>query len=447
MILITTAIWAGVFLPRVTPLVFGMAAIAIGAVFGPEYFSIKAGPLPATVDRVLWIVLFGLVIRDRFRQTNGQLFSFSPIDFVLLTFVCVLMYSTFTHDWRRSENLPLGRLLFFQLIPISFFWIGRHTRFTERDLKKFAWVAVGFGIYLAFTGLAEKLGLHGLVFPQYIVHNENIEFFGRARGPFINPVGNGLVLLFCLSCCCLIWKEASQATRSFVLAVAGLMVLGIACTMTRSVWLALVLSAGVTVWFCFPVAARGLLITSGAVAAVVVVFVLTPYLNNFKRDEYVSQSDMQESLSIRPMLFAVAYEMGKENPMWGHGYGQYKKVSAKYHRTGSWDQPLQSVRPYLQHNIFLAYFAELGLIGLALAVGIFGCFLQQSFRLAACEKLKSPHRIFCLISMMFTLNMVVNGMFHDVSLIVVVGSLYFYVNGLTYSIADKVLEESASSEA
>ncbi len=440
--ILTAAIWGAVFLPRVTPLIFGIGVIVVGSIFGAEFFNTKVGPLPVTLDRLMWGVLCGVIIVGRLKMRNGQALQLSPIDLFIVCFALVVIVSTFTHDWTRKGNLPMGRLLFFQLIPLSFFWIGRYTKFTERDLFYFGIIGALFGLYLAVTGIFEKFGMQSLVFPNYIITDQNIEFFGRARGPFINPVGNGIVQIFCISCCCLLWKKSNQATRLVLIGLIGILVAGVFCTMTRSVWLGLMLSVGITVWFTFPVASRGAMVSSVAIASILVVFVLSPYLNNFKRDEYVSADEMSQSAGLRPMLFAVAYGMAKDKPFFGHGYGQYKVVAGKYHLSNEWEMPVQTVRVYLQHNIFLAYLAEMGFVGLGLTICIFLCFLYTSFRLVANHRIKPAHRLLCLTALIVTLNMIVNGCFHDVSLIVMVGSLFFYMNGLSYSIQDEMLNET-----
>ena len=439
---VAAAIWATIVVPRISLLLFGLSVIVIGAVFGAEFFNTKVGPFPVTIDRLLWIGLTSMILWTRINRPAGKFLVISPVDYLLAGFLLVVFVSTFTHDWKRSDNLPLGRLLFFQLIPASFFWLGRNISFKAEELKSFAMLGVVFGIYLALTGVAEKFGWHSLVFPGYIIHNENFEFFGRARGPFINPVGNGIVQVFCFGCCCQLWRSATQAQRVFLAFAIAILCAGIFCTMTRSVWLGLCAAVAVTVWFSFPAASRGGLLTSAAVAGVVVVFALTPFLNHFKRDQYVSAEEMKQSIGLRPMLFAVAYEMGKEKPFFGHGYGQYKKIAAPYHRTSEWNQPIQTVQPYLQHNVFLAFFVELGFVGVGLFAILLGCFFFNSGKLLIDHRLKPEFRMLCLTVFVVNLNMLINGLFHDVSLIVVVGSLFFFINGLAYSIRDRQVKET-----
>lgn len=440
-LLLAAITWAAWVLPRINALVFGLCVIVVGAVFGSEFFSVKVGPLPVTIDRVLWAVFCGIVVWIRLFRHQGSLFRVTPIDFVLGSFLAIMIVSTFTHDWQRSDNLPLGRLLFFQLIPASFFWLGRNVSFGTRELRSFAVVGIIFGLYLALTGVAERFGWHQLIMPRYIIDNANYEFFGRARGPFINPIGNGIVQIFCLGCCAQAWRMATENMKILLSIAMAILLVGIFCTMTRSVWIALCVSAAITIWFSCPRVTRGGLITASAVGGILLIFFVAPMMNSFKRDRYVSAEAMSRSLSLRPKLFAVACEMSSEKPFFGHGYGQYKKISAPYHRTDRWDQELQTVQQYLQHNVFLAFLVEVGTIGLGLFVIILSCFIFNAYRLLTDPRLKPDFRMLCLTVLIVNLSIIINGLFHDVSLIVVLGSLFYFINGLTYSIRDRQLEE------
>lgn len=445
LILLTAAIWGLFFARKLTPLVFGILVIIIGSIFGPEFYSVKAGPLPLTVDRALWGVLLGMVAIMILRRRDG-LPAYSPVDFYLLAFLLVVGFSTMTHDWSADGNAALARYLFFQAMPISFFWIGRHLKVTEDELFKFAILGTGFGIYLALTGIAEKFGVHGIVFPRYIITNENVEFFGRARGPFINPIGNGIAQIFCLGCAALLWQAVEHKFRGAVSVLIGLICVGVIFTMTRSVWLSLIVCSAFTVWFTFPAASRGMLVTSGAIAVVLFVLVLSPYANKFKRDKDVTADEMSQSVGLRPMLFSVAFDMAKDRPLTGHGYGQYKAEAGPYHLNGSWGMPLQKVRKYVQHNVFLAYLAELGLIGLGLTIIVLGCFISNAYEVLQERSSRRCFRFVGLIALFLSTAIIVNGCFHDVSLIVMAGSIFYFANGLAYSVRDQIQAKGKMNE-
>lgn len=433
LILLAAAIWGLLLVRKLTPLVLGILVISLGSIFGPEFYSIKVGPIPLTIDRVLWVAMLGMVAMMILQRRDGTP-TYSPVDFYLLAFLVVVGFSTMTHDWSANGNAALARYLFFQVMPISFFWIGRHLKITERELFKFAILGTAFGVYLAFTGIAEKFGLHGVVFPRYIITNENVEFFGRARGPFINPIGNGIAMTFCLGCSAVLWQSIEHKYRFALGGVIGVLIIGMLCTMTRSVWLSLILCSGITVWFAFPAASRGMLVASAAIAVVSFVLVLSPYVNKFKRDRDVTAAQMSQSVGLRPMLFSVAFDMAKDRPLTGHGYGQYSSKSGPYHLNSDWGMPLQKVRRYVQHNVFLAYLAELGLIGLGLMLVVLCCFISNAYEVLQNRSSPSSFRLVGLVALLLNTAIIINGFFHDVSLIVMVGSIFYFANGLAYSI-------------
>ncbi len=94
------------------------------------------------------------------------------------------------------------------------------------------------GFYLSVTAIAEKLELRWAVFPRYIMSPKFEEFLGRARGPLLNPSGNGVLLAIGFSAFLMTigWVQGIQ--RRLLLFVIPIFGLGFAATLTRCVWLA-----------------------------------------------------------------------------------------------------------------------------------------------------------------------------------------------------------------
>ena len=152
-----------------------LAVLLAGTCFGHPFFHWSAGPLPITIDRVLWAVVIGQYIVWR-RLGLADPKPIGRAEIALLAFVAVLAASTLTHDWQARNSQPLARLVFDYLMPLGVYWVARQSRITERGiLATFAFLAA-LGLYLALTGLAETSGNHGLVFPKYIASPELAEF-------------------------------------------------------------------------------------------------------------------------------------------------------------------------------------------------------------------------------------------------------------------------------
>ena len=76
--------------------------------------------------------------------------------------------------------------------------VGRGAPQSERTAKLLLACLGVFGLYLAVTAIAETRQLWSLVWPRYIRSSEVVEFFGRGRGPLMNPAGCGFFQAVCL---------------------------------------------------------------------------------------------------------------------------------------------------------------------------------------------------------------------------------------------------------
>ena len=226
--------------------ILGYLVILAGAVFSSEFFSV-GGPIPITIDRLIlggMVALFCLMILAR----KETIFVFNRVDISVLILTAVIFLSTITHDYTFLKNLPASRLLFFNLMPLALYFVMRNSRFNDANLKLVAGGLVGLGVYLSITAIFETRGLGGLVFPRYIMDPDYAEFLGRGRGPFLNPVSNGIFQVVGLTSLWMWWPNASYRRRVIILCLAVLMCIGIYSTFTRSVWLGLIFAAGLAVF-------------------------------------------------------------------------------------------------------------------------------------------------------------------------------------------------------
>ena len=116
-------------------------------------------------------------------------------------------------------------------MPLGMYWVARQTRITERSMTAvFASFAL-FGAYLAVTAIAEQREWWWLVFPGYIKSSTLTEFFGRGRGPFLNPVGMGIFQCVCLCGGLMLWpRRCGRWDALALLAAVGLTTLGVQST-------------------------------------------------------------------------------------------------------------------------------------------------------------------------------------------------------------------------
>jgi O-antigen ligase len=210
----------------------------------------------------------------------------------------------------------------------------------------------------------------------------------------------------------------------------GLFAVGIFATFTRSVWLSMIVGLALALWLPATIRRRGALLIAGTTAAALFVAFFADNINAFKRDKNVTEAEMSESVQLRPLLAQVAWQMFLDRPVLGHGFGQYLQAKRLYHQQVS-NEPLKKVLPYMQHNVVLSYLTETGGVGTALLLTIFALMGATAFRLYSRAPAGSHRKEIGLLSLVVLAAYFINGMFHDVSIMPMVGSLFYFLLGLT----------------
>jgi len=423
-------IWFMAFQRHLSVLVGGLMVVLVGTTFGHPFFNFNLGPIPITIDRVmlLWLVMASAVL---WKMGRSDPKSFNRTDLIVVVLMGLLIASTFLHDWQYKEKLPLSRLLFFNLLPVCLYFVAKHCRVTIGGIRVFYSVLMLFGIYLALTGIFEQRQWYALVFPRYITDPAHWEFLGRARGPFLNPVSCGIFLSVCMVSAAFLWREARPLPRVFLSLAIVLCLLASALTLTRSVWVGCAVSAAIVCWFPAQMQVRGALVVAGTIVLLVAVIVLSDKVGRFQRDKDVTEAQMAESAKLRPMLAYVAYKMTRDKPLFGHGFGQYTKAKKPYHYAQTNGMQLSRIMYYMQHNVFLSYLTETGVIGFALLCLLLTVFGLRCFTLWNSRAIDMHFRQFGLLGLTMIAVYLINGMFHDVSIIPHVNAMLFLLLGVS----------------
>jgi len=413
--------------------VIGILIILTGSVISSDFWSLRLGPLPITIDRLLvgilvcvYIVRYIARFEDR-RQINR-------LDIAVLCLVLVLMGSAITHDITFLDNLPITRLLFFYLVPLAVYAVVRSGVLGTNDLKLISVSFIVLGIYLALTAIAETRGWSALVFPSYMMTSEFTEFLGRGRGPFLNPVSNGLFMITAFCCTLMWWQSADRFGKLAVAAIAFLLAIGVYSTLTRSVWLALIVACAWFIWFPASNRLKLVMVVWSMLAVIALLPVYGDKLLSFKRDKEVTQNQMEKSAQLRPLFAIVAMNMFKDRPFLGCGFGQYAREKYPYLKDPHSGKPLTSTRTLMQHNIFLAYLTETGLLGLMSLLLALAMMVRASLIVWFNRQLPFWPRQFGLLLLTLLSCDMINGMFHDVGIIPMVNMLLFFLAGITNNI-------------
>ncbi len=415
--------------------ILGYLVILTGSVFSSEFFSI-GGPIPITIDRLLLggtFACFCLMVLSR----QETMFVLNRTDVGVLVLTGVISFSTITHDFSFLGNMPASRLLFFNLLPVALYFVMRNARFNDTNLKLIAGGMVMLGIYLSITAIFETRGFGGLVFPRFIMDPDYEEFLGRGRGPFLNPVSNGVFQVVGLASLWMWWPGASTRRRAVVLCLAALMCAGIYSTFTRSVWLGLVTAAGIAVFLPSKRQAKGGMVIAAALVGIMLFPVIGEKLLSFKRDKNVTVSEMENSARLRPLFVTVATRMVVDRPLFGCGFGQYAREKYPYLQDPTSRQPLAMTKSYMQHNIFLAYVSETGIIGLGALLIMLAMFTRIAVLTWTDPTLPFWRQQFGMLLLVFLSNHAINGMFHDVSIIPMENMLMFFLAAITNNIQSR----------
>lgn len=423
-------VWGAVLLARGGLLAGCLVVLLAATCFGHPFLHICLGPLPITLDRILWVLLIGQYAVWRWLGLADPK-PLGKAEIVLLAFVAALGASTLTHDWQARNGQPLARLILDYLMPLGVYWVARQSRITGRGVLWTLAFLTGFGLYLGLTAVAETRGWSAFVLPGYVASPEFAEFLGRARGPLLNPAGNGILLGLSLAAALLWWPWVGRVGRLGVVVVSAVIGVGVYCTLTRSAWLGAILGLLIVVGLAVAWRWRALVLGGALLAALVVVATQWDRLVTFKRDRALTARETAESAKLRPILAAVAWRMFCDRPLWGCGLGHYPDRSIEYLADRSTGLPLEKARPFVQHNVLLALLTETGLIGMGLFVLLMGMWLWDAWRLWRGAGVPLPARQQALLFLAFAANYLANGMFQDVSMIPTIHVWLFFVAGMT----------------
>ena len=424
---------------RLIPLA-ALSVIMAGSVFGHDFINIAAGPIPITIDRILLLVtiaMFGVL----WFQGKEDLRRLNRVDASILILMVVISVSMVTHNWKILNNMPASRLLFFNLMPLAIYGVVRTCKLKPADLKFIAVTLGVFGLYLALTAVAEAKDVTAFVFPKYIADPEFQEFLGRGRGPFMNPVSNGIFMTACACSALMWWPRTNRHGKIFLTVLTLVIAVGVYATLTRSVWIGFMIAGcGLFVWMPANRTTKGAMIVLATVVAMVAIPMLSEKFFSFKRDKNVTQAQMEKSAELRPLFAIIAVNMFKDRPLMGCGFGQYAKAKYPYLQDPYSGKPLSMTRSLMQHNVFLAYLTETGLIGLFCLLMMLFQMGRVSWKVWSNQSLDLWARQFGLLSVVILATYVINGMFHDVSIIPMQHMLMFFVFGLANNIYSRSCE-------
>ena len=426
-------VWGIILLRRGGLLAGCLAVMLAGACFSVEFFKVALGPVPLTVDRLLLVVVVGQYLIWR----RWGLADPKPVgkpEVLLCLFTGMMVLSTFSADYTDQNYQPLSWLILYYLMPFCVYWIVRQAKLSEKSMAALFVSLTVFGVYLSITSLAEYFQVWALVFPPYIATNaasSTAEFVGRARGPFLNPISNGIALSICLGAALMIWPRLRRTNQLLMIPLYALFFAAIYATLTRSVWMSGMLTLALVVGLAIPWNWRLPIMGLGLLLSVLVVSTQWERLVEFKRDKNLSAEKTAESVELRPVLAKIAWNVFLDHPLFGCGYSQYKTQHVNYLSDRSSELVLEKGRGYIPHNVVFSLLTETGLFGLGMFLAIVVLWAIDAWRLWSNTAAPLEMRQQGLLMIVVLCTYFLNGMFHDVSAVPMANMTLFFIAGVT----------------
>jgi putative inorganic carbon (HCO3(-)) transporter len=346
------------------------ATVLLSFALAAEIFSGNWGNfgMPGALDRVLLVLGLVAFVLGGIRAVSDRNLRLRPIHMVLLaaaTYATASSIAAHTFDVSKARFALLDR---FGLIPFLMFCLAPLVFGRERQRRFLLGVLIAVGAYIGIVNFFEGVGLKGLVFPTYITDPAVGLHFGRARGPFVESVADGLSLYMCAVAAVIglsIWRR--RWVRVVCVAVIVLAAFGLLFTVTRAVWLGAIAGTLVAM-LAMPRARRyiPLMLAVGAIG-VFAALVLVPGLATKADTRLQDQSPVWDRYNTN----SAAWRMVEARPLFGFGWQTFPTTGPDYMRQAD-TYPLTGAGLEV-HNVFLSHAAELGLIGGTLwAVALFG---------------------------------------------------------------------------
>jgi len=414
------------------PLTLVLAWFVTSACF--SYFFWRA-PLPGgllhvTVDRLFMLVVVTVMVLS---LVVGRV-SWRPLPAVVK--LAVVMAGYFSVSLLMSgfasiaDVTPHFRLVGGYYFPIIGMVIAYLAVRDERQAAKLAWFFLAFGLYLTVTAWAEYFGVWELVFPRYIADQELGIHWGRARGPFLVSPSLGVTLVFCFFSNLYLAGRMHGPARLLVYAADLLMVPAIFFTLTRSVWLAMVVCLVIYIAFNRRVRTKAGVFAGLGAVAVVLIAVLWPNLTS--RDRATGGVSDPYPIYARVGLAKISMKLFSQQPVFGVGFGHFRDAAVQ-RGVDPASVYMRFASQQMEHNNFLSVLTETGVVGLVLYVLVLIGLLRVSLRV---YRRLSPTgrgwmtRDFVVLYWIMFANYLIDAMFRETSVDPFNNSLFFVLSGM-----------------
>jgi len=335
------------------------AGVAL-AIFSGNWRNVGLPELVAP-DRLLIAMAIAALLLHASEARIRRPIELRPIHWLLAVTVAYVIASALLSGTFFDKGALLRLIDRVGVLPFVLFALAATIFPTPRHRSVLLGCLVAVGLYLALTSFFEVAGITALVFPRYISDPNIGIHVGRARGPFLEAVGNGTAIYIGLVAAVIAsrtWRVRWQ--RNVAVATAILCVAALLFTLTRSVWVGSAVATLVTMLahpglrrWVVPVTVGAVLITATSLAAI-------PGLAERAQTRESQRGPIYDRLN----LSRAALNMVEARPLTGFGWNRFTTVGTDYFQQG--DYPLTAGVGVVVHSAYLSHLAELGLVGTSL---------------------------------------------------------------------------------
>jgi len=312
----------------------------------------------------LVVVFFVKFIAEK-RKFRGPFF----LDILMLInaiYILILIYirdfDSF-HDWTMSY-----------VAPYSAYFFAKNLVTNNREIRRFLWVLLALVSYYSITSIAEHLNIDVLVWPKYIL--DSPYFKGRSIGPFQQAPLFGTVIGMMIPIYLYFFSTVKNYFGKTILYSGLLMGFGgLYFTYTRGSWLAGIMALIVTVALNRRHFGK-ILMPAVIVAPLVAVMFLGIGQDKFMKERV----ENEDTFGSRLGTIVTAAKVWRANPIFGVGVNQYRKNIDDY--VAPLDLPgigvitVSQFRNNPPHDIYIAFLAETGVVGVLLQGAIYFLILR-----------------------------------------------------------------------
>lgn len=316
--------------------------------------------------------------------------------------------------------------------PVVGFMFAKDFIYEDKHLRAIMLTFVAISVYFWITCVGEKLEIPALVWPRVILDRDfGISWFGRSRGPFLQPGLTGQFLgWFMMAHVFLLTRRISGTFKILLMANLVFCGIGLFLTYTRGPWLATVLGfmAMAVLRPSYRKMFAGVLVVGMLMVAT---NALRPKNNEFLGERLNNTSTIENRLGF----LAAATRMIHDRPFFGIGYFRYMELLPEYNqgtyipmygfvaRGAGAEVPI--------HDIYIGRAAEEGLVSIALFFALMAVLYRHFWkRWRGADAQSWFDRDFLALYAGIMVSYFVNGMTLDYRYFDFVNVLPFFMSGI-----------------